>query len=95
MKDQIGEVIGKVRQLLLKHGELDAASLGKLIDVNSVTVEQVLDRMVSENGIVTRTNRSKTVIRLRKRRDMRHASASLRRKPSRFIMDWKQRCFLD
>ena len=95
MKDQISEVEGKVRQLLLKHGELDAACLSKLIDVNDVTVDQVLDRLASKHRIVIRTNQSKTVIKLRRRGNTRHASPSLRRKPSSYIMDWRQRCFLD
>lgn len=95
MKGQISEVEGKVRQLLLKYGELDAACLSKLIDVNNVTVDQVLNRLASEKSIVIRTDQSKTLIRLRKRRNMGHASLSLRRKPNRFIMEWKQRCFLD
>ena len=95
LKDQISEVEGKVRQLLLKRGELDAARLSKLIDVTNVTADQALNRLASKRRIVIRTDRSKTLISLRRRRIMGHATPSLRRNPSCFTMYWKQRSFLD
>ena len=95
MKDQISEVEGKVRRLLFKHGELDAACLSKLIEVNKVTVDEVLNRLACEHRILIRTNRSKTLICLRRRRIMVRATPSLRRKPNCLILHWKQRSFLD
>ena len=62
---------------------------------NEESVYQALQKLVREDKIAIQTKGNRTVTRLTKRGGSAFGTSLLREDPDRFMMEYKQRCFLN